>query len=42
MAIETLTPGGPRHWGVMLAQGWKGRARDDRLAGELACSPRVG
>jgi alkanesulfonate monooxygenase SsuD/methylene tetrahydromethanopterin reductase-like flavin-dependent oxidoreductase (luciferase family) len=24
MAIETLMPGGPVHWGVMLAQGWKG------------------
>jgi alkanesulfonate monooxygenase SsuD/methylene tetrahydromethanopterin reductase-like flavin-dependent oxidoreductase (luciferase family) len=23
-AIDTLTPGGPIHWGVMLAQGWKG------------------
>jgi alkanesulfonate monooxygenase SsuD/methylene tetrahydromethanopterin reductase-like flavin-dependent oxidoreductase (luciferase family) len=23
-SIETLTPGGPVHWGVMLAQGWKG------------------
>ncbi len=24
MSIETLLPGGPVHWGVMLAQGWKG------------------
>jgi alkanesulfonate monooxygenase SsuD/methylene tetrahydromethanopterin reductase-like flavin-dependent oxidoreductase (luciferase family) len=24
MAIETLRRGGPVHWGVMLAQGWKG------------------
>lgn len=24
MVIETLTQGGPLHWGVMLAQGWKG------------------
>jgi alkanesulfonate monooxygenase SsuD/methylene tetrahydromethanopterin reductase-like flavin-dependent oxidoreductase (luciferase family) len=24
MSIETLMPGGPVHWGVMLAQGWKG------------------
>jgi alkanesulfonate monooxygenase SsuD/methylene tetrahydromethanopterin reductase-like flavin-dependent oxidoreductase (luciferase family) len=24
MAIETLKPSGPIHWGVMLAQGWKG------------------
>ncbi len=23
----TLTPGGPTHWGVMLAQGWKGELR---------------
>jgi alkanesulfonate monooxygenase SsuD/methylene tetrahydromethanopterin reductase-like flavin-dependent oxidoreductase (luciferase family) len=24
MAVETLKQGGPTHWGVMLAQGWKG------------------
>jgi alkanesulfonate monooxygenase SsuD/methylene tetrahydromethanopterin reductase-like flavin-dependent oxidoreductase (luciferase family) len=24
MTIDTLRPGGPVHWGVMLAQGWKG------------------
>lgn len=24
MTIDTLLPGGPIHWGVMLAQGWKG------------------
>jgi alkanesulfonate monooxygenase SsuD/methylene tetrahydromethanopterin reductase-like flavin-dependent oxidoreductase (luciferase family) len=24
MTVSTLTPGGPTHWGVMLAQGWKG------------------
>jgi alkanesulfonate monooxygenase SsuD/methylene tetrahydromethanopterin reductase-like flavin-dependent oxidoreductase (luciferase family) len=24
MSIETLTDAGPVHWGVMLAQGWKG------------------
>jgi alkanesulfonate monooxygenase SsuD/methylene tetrahydromethanopterin reductase-like flavin-dependent oxidoreductase (luciferase family) len=24
MSIETLTKAGPVHWGVMLAQGWKG------------------
>jgi alkanesulfonate monooxygenase SsuD/methylene tetrahydromethanopterin reductase-like flavin-dependent oxidoreductase (luciferase family) len=24
VAIKTLLPGGPVHWGVMLAQGWKG------------------
>jgi alkanesulfonate monooxygenase SsuD/methylene tetrahydromethanopterin reductase-like flavin-dependent oxidoreductase (luciferase family) len=24
MAIATLAPGGSTHWGVMLAQGWKG------------------
>jgi alkanesulfonate monooxygenase SsuD/methylene tetrahydromethanopterin reductase-like flavin-dependent oxidoreductase (luciferase family) len=24
MTITTLVPGGPVHWGVMLAQGWKG------------------
>jgi alkanesulfonate monooxygenase SsuD/methylene tetrahydromethanopterin reductase-like flavin-dependent oxidoreductase (luciferase family) len=28
MAIETLIPGGPVHWGVMLAQGWKGELAD--------------
>ena len=24
MGIQTLRPGDPIHWGVMLAQGWKG------------------
>lgn len=41
-ALDTLKPGGPIHWGVMLAQGWKGElARtgwDDSwpIAGEWA------
>jgi len=31
MSIETLLPGGPVHWGVMLAQGWKSElAKVDR------------
>jgi hypothetical protein len=24
VGIQTLRPGSPVHWGVMLAQGWKG------------------
>jgi alkanesulfonate monooxygenase SsuD/methylene tetrahydromethanopterin reductase-like flavin-dependent oxidoreductase (luciferase family) len=32
MAIETLRPGGPIHWGVMLAQGWKGELAAARRA----------
>jgi alkanesulfonate monooxygenase SsuD/methylene tetrahydromethanopterin reductase-like flavin-dependent oxidoreductase (luciferase family) len=27
MSMETLRPGGPVHWGVMPAQGWKGELR---------------
>jgi alkanesulfonate monooxygenase SsuD/methylene tetrahydromethanopterin reductase-like flavin-dependent oxidoreductase (luciferase family) len=33
MTIDTLRPGGPVHWGVMLAQGWKGELTETGRSG---------
>ena len=39
MPMSTLTDAGAIHWGVMLAQGWKGELAGTRLGGELAGGP---